>query len=93
MIDDFDASSQTFLGAGVPSEERLSAGVAILKGDSFRAREIFIRAAADSTADIDFLEEVGKLLAKCAELTTPLTEWDFRDMTDIAHDAYWEALP
>jgi hypothetical protein len=90
---EFDLPARAFTDAGTPDEERLAAGAEMLDVDPFGAREILIEGAAESNAEPRFLEGVGKLLARCALLTTQLTEWDFRDMTDIAYDAYWAGLP
>jgi hypothetical protein len=90
MIENQDLTK--LLNASLPIESRLDAGGRLLADDPGAAREVLIRAASEATADAAYLEGVGRLLARCAGLTSPLTEWDFRDMTDIAHDVYWDSL-
>ena len=84
--------TEKLLNAALPVENRLDAGGRLLADDPGAAREVLIRGASDATADAVYLEGLGRLLARCASLTSPLTEWDFRDMTDIAHDVYWDSL-
>jgi hypothetical protein len=84
--------TEKLLDPALSVESRLDAGARLLATDPAAAREPLIRAASESTADPAYLEGVGRLLARCAGLTSPLTEWDFRDMTDIAHDVYWDSL-
>jgi hypothetical protein len=81
------------LDAALPVESRLDAGARLLAADAEGAREPLIRAASAAGAESAYLEGIGRLLARCAGLTSPLIEWDFRDMTDIAHDVYWDSLP
>jgi len=83
---------EKLLDAALPVESRLDAGARLLATDPGAAREPLIRAASGSSGDPAYLEGVGRLLARCASMTVPLTEWDFRDMADIAHDVYWDSL-
>jgi hypothetical protein len=62
--------------------------------DPGRAKDVLIATAARSEEDPRLLEAAGRALARCSELASLyLTEWDCRDMSEIAYDAYWEAVP
>jgi hypothetical protein len=91
-VTDSQDLTEKLLDAALPVESRLEAGRRLLVDDPGVAREVLIRAASEAIADAAYLEGVGRLLARCASLTSPLTEWDFRDMADIAHDTYGNSL-
>lgn len=93
MSGEFDSWSSQLFDKSLPAATRLEAAARLVTADPFKAKEILIKTAADASAEVDLLQGIGKELARCAGLTSHLTEWDFRDMTDVAHDAYWDALP
>ncbi len=93
MIDDFKQNEMELLDHSRSLSARLAAAQRLIDLDAQRAKVVLIGAAADENDDEAVLVGVGRALARCADLTSHLTEWDFRDMTDAAHDAYWDALP
>jgi hypothetical protein len=93
VADGFNQHEMELLDHSRPLSARMAAAQELIDLDAQRAKAVLIAAAADENDDEAVLVGVGRALARCADLTSHLTELDFRDMTDAAHDAYWDALP
>ena len=92
VTDHFEECKMDLLDHSLALPARLVAAQRLVDLNANRAKPVLIAAAADETDDVVVLAGVGEALARCADLTSHLTEWDFRDMTDVAHDTYWASL-
>lgn len=93
MADESREHVADLMDASVELPTRVAAAARLIRLDPLAARATLIDLAAKETEEAEVLQAAGKALASCVEVTTPLTEWDFRDMTDAAYDSYWKALP
>ncbi len=72
---------------------RLRALVELAPSDPRLAREICLQIAARESEERGLLEGVGRLLARISHDGELVTEFDVRDMTAVAFDAFCEWLP
>ena len=94
MMDEFSAQAAILRNDSIDAQVRVS--VALRLGNDFplRARELLIEIASSPDDDARVLEAVGRALARCSEVTSSyLTEWDCRDMTEVAYETYWAEVP